>query len=117
MVAFVITTAMPTVSHAFMCDHDGASAMMDCDHGADKTTHSTKMPCCDKHAKNEDKKPCRDNGMCKCLNGMCGSGLTKIFNNHSDSQLRLTSSQSRFDFVDEHLDSALSERLKRPPKA
>ena len=108
-VAFVAATVLPVSSHA---------AMKDCSHGAQKMAGATKMPCCDQHAKNDDKNPCRDHGPCKCVSGTCNSGLTTLLNHDlHDSPLRLASRQSRFSHGDERSDSALPDRLTRPPRA
>ncbi len=109
MVAMVVTTIMPAASHASMHQHNTA-AMEDCHHAA--SDHAQKLSC--DHA---SKKPCCDKGMCKCPGGNCNGGLAKFFGNSNENLLRFASSQASFGFTQEHTDSALSERLKRPPRA
>lgn len=113
MVVLAVTTAMPAMSHASMkhehheqvAAHDDA----DCDHHHGQKTagashHSHDKPCCDK-------------GICKCVGGSCHNGLATIFGNSDVSTFSLTSSHSQFSFAEENIESALTERLQRPPKA
>lgn len=114
MLAMVVTTTMPAASHASMKHSENATSQTaaaqdahDCDHHGEKASH-------DKQSQNE--KPCCDKGVCKCVGGTCHS-LSKIFGNSSNVLLASTVSKSEFSFANEFVDSALPERLKRPPKA
>jgi hypothetical protein len=114
VLALVMTTSFPATSHAMM-PHDSAKV--------EKAEASSEHGDCHKHAKAEqsdktaqnDKESgkCCDKGMCKCIGSTCHSGLSKIFGNGSESLFRLTASKSSFGFTND----ALSNRLKRPPKA
>lgn len=102
------------MSHGMM-PHDSAKA--------EKAEASSDHGDCHKHAKAEqtqnDKESgkCCDKGMCKCIGGTCHNGLSKIFGNGSESLFRLTASESSFGYTNDVVESALSNRLKRPPKA
>jgi hypothetical protein len=115
LVAFVIT-AMPTASFAQAHHHEGATAQKaapsshNCHH-AEKT--AAKKSCCD-HA---GKKSCCDKGMCKCATGSCNSGLAKIFNNGNSALPPAIEAQGQFRLSEENIDSALPERIQRPPRA
>jgi hypothetical protein len=110
MVVLAMTTAMPTMSHAAMklehleqvSAHGGDG---DCDHHHDQKTSGV-----------TPEKPCCEKGLCKCIGGSCHNGLAKMFGNTDASLPSLTSSQSQFSFAKEHIESALTERLQRPPK-
>lgn len=118
IVALVLaTTVAPSVSHAM--PHDSAKTVKteaanghDCHgHGEAKTT-SGKTAQNDKDASGK----CCDKGMCKCVGGNCHS-LSKYFSNGSNSIVALSSSNSVFAFDNQFVDSAMPNRLKRPPKA
>ena len=118
VLALVMTTSFPATSHAMM-PHDSAKV--------EKAEASSDEGDCHKHAKAEqsDKKAqndkesgkCCDKGMCKCIGSSCHSGLSKIFGNGSESLFRLTASKSSFGYTNDVVESALANRLKRPPKA
>lgn len=82
---------------------------------------------CHKHAKAEqsgktaqndkDSGECCDKNICKCVGSVCHNGLSKIFNNGNGSLFGVASSRSGFTFTNDVVKSALSNRLKRPPKA
>ena len=117
MLTFVITTMMPPMAHASNHNHKIAgktqqvSVMHDCDHDHEKAG-------LDKTAKHDSgKKPCCDNGICKCPGGTCHNGLVKVFNNSEELKLGFASSVNHFGFVNQFIDSGYPERLKRPPKA
>ncbi len=89
-----------------------ASKGHDCHHhGEAKTAHS-------KTAQNDKdtSHKCCDKGMCKCIGGSCHGGIAKIGNGET-LLLAFSASQSQIAFTNEFTDSALPERLKRPPKA
>jgi hypothetical protein len=121
LIAFVLTTTMSATSHAM--PHDGTKEVQstkteaakdhDC-HGHDEAKADSQ-----KTAKN-DKDPsgkCCDKGMCKCLGGTCHNGLSQFLGNSGTPLLVLTASKSVFGFDNQFVDSALPNRLKRPPKA
>lgn len=118
ILALVVTTTMaPSISYAM--PHDGVKAAKteakahDCHgHGEAKTT-SGKTAQNDKDASGK----CCDKGMCKCIGGTCHNGLSQILGNSGNSLLVLSSSQSVFGFENQFVDSALPNRLKRPPRA
>ncbi|MDX2112790.1 MAG: hypothetical protein SFW63_03545 [Alphaproteobacteria bacterium] len=119
VLALVMTTSFPTMSHA-MTPHDAAKAEKaevsseygDC-HNHAKAEQSSKTAQNDKDASGE----CCDKGICKCVGGTCHNGLSKIFGNGSNSLVSLSSDSSAFAFDNQFVESALSNRLKRPPKA
>ena len=106
------------MSHA-MAPHDAAKV--------EKAEASSEHGDCHKHGKAEqssktaqndkDSGKCCDKGVCKCVGGTCHNGLSKIFGNGSNALFRLTSSTGTFTFTNDVVESALSNRLKRPPKA
>lgn len=118
VLALVMTTSFPSTSHAMM-PHDSAKI--------EKTKASSEHGDCHKHAKAEqsdktvqndkDSGKCCDKGVCKCVGGTCHNGLTKIFGNGSNSLASLSSDSSVFAFDNQFVESALSNRLKRPPKS
>lgn len=117
VLALVMTTSFPAASNAMM-PHDSAKA---------EQAKASDEGDCHKHAKAEqsgktaqnDKESgkCCDKGVCKCVGGTCHSGLTKIFGNGGNSLASLSSESSVFAFDNQFVESALSNRLKRPPKA
>ena len=118
VLALVMTTSFPIVSHAMM-PHDSAKVEKEA---------SSKHGDCHKHAKAEqsDKTAqngkdssdkCCDKGICKCVGGTCHNSLLKIFSNGANGLFRLTSNTHSFNFTNDVEESALSNRLKRPPKA
>lgn len=121
VLALVMATSFPTASHAMMT-HDSTKV--------EKTLASAEQGDCHKQAKVEqseqsnktaqnDKESgkCCDKGMCKCVGNTCHSGLSKIFNNGSGSLFHLASSKDSFGYTNDVVESALTNRLKRPPKA
>ena len=114
---FVATAIAPSVSHAMpnntlKAGQIQASAGGDC-HNHAKVEQSNKTAQNDKDASGE----CCDKGICKCLGGNCHNGLSKIFGNGSNALFRLTSNTGNFNFANDVVESALSNRLKRPPEA
>lgn len=110
VMAFIVSaTIAPNLSHAMPHatpkQETQASKAHDC--------HKEKL----EKDSNESHKKCCDKGMCKCIGGTCFNGLSKIFNNNVTDFSALTKSDHRFRLADENRDSALSERLKRPPRA
>jgi hypothetical protein len=120
ILAFVITTTMvPAMAHAM--PHDGAKAVKaesteaaehDCHGHGEAKADSQKTVHNDKDSTGK----CCDKGMCKCVGGNCHS-LSKYFGNSGTSLSAASSSSSVFGFKNQLVDSALPERLKRPPKA
>lgn len=118
VLALVVSTSFPAASHAMM-NHDAAKV--------EKTEASSEHGDCHKHAKAEqsdktaqndrDSGECCDKGMCKCIDSTCHNGLSKIFNNGSGSLFQRASSKGGFTFTNDVVEPALSNRLKRPPKA
>jgi len=60
---------------------------------------------------------CSDKGMCKCIGGTYHNGLSKVFGNSGNSLVVLTASKSISTFANDVVEPALSNLLKRPPKA
>lgn len=60
---------------------------------------------------------CCDKGMCKCVGGTCHNGLSQYLGNGSTSLATVSSSSAVFAFANQFVDSALSNRIKRPPRA
>ncbi len=93
----------------------------------EKTEASSEHGDCHKHADAEqsgktaqndkDSGKCCDKGICKCVGGTCHNGLSKIFGNSSNVIFSLTSRKDSFNFTNDVMESVLSSRLKRPPKA
>lgn len=118
VLALVMTTSFPAASNAMMMPHDSAKA---------EQAKASDEGDCHKHAKAEqsdktaqnDKESgkCCDKGVCKCVGSTCHNGLSKIFNNGNGSMFQLVSSADSFNFTNDVVESALSNRLKRPPKA
>lgn len=51
------------------------------------------------------------------MDGLCHNGLSKIFGNNGDALSAWSHPAIKIDYVDEHADSSLFSRLKRPPRA
>ncbi len=118
ILALVMTTGFPVASHAMVRLHD--SAMVEQARGADEGECHKKAQAeqSDKMAQNDkDSGKCCDKGMCKCIGSVCHSGLSKNLGNGSEFLFRLTASKSSFAFTRDVVKSALSNRLKRPPRA
>jgi hypothetical protein len=116
VVALVIATSFPDVSHAMM-SHDAAKANNaefiehgDCHHHA-KAAQSS-------HTAHNHKETghCCDKGVCKCIGGNCYSLLKFLGNGGGLVSTRLLGG-SVFAFADVFGDSMLSNCLRRPPKA
>jgi hypothetical protein len=114
VLVLVMTTSFPSMSHAMM-NHDAAkvekvevSEHGDC-HGHKEAKQTQKT------AQN-DKDKCCDKGMCKCVGGNC-HGMSKIFGNGNNSLAAVSTDSTVFAFDNQFVDSALPNRLKRPPKA
>jgi hypothetical protein len=118
----ITTTLAPAVSHAM--PHDNAKAAQtvkaeapvdhDC-HGHGKTeTKADSQPDTpkDKHASND----CCEKGVCKCAGGTCHN-LSKYFGSNTSSIAATSSDSLVFAFDNQFVDSVLSNRLKRPPRA
>jgi hypothetical protein len=108
VLALVMTTSFPTVSHAMMLQ-DSAKV--------EKTEATSEHGDCHEYAKVGQSGKCCDEGMCKCIGSACHNGLSKIFGNGSEPLFRLTANKSSFNFTNDVVESVLSSRLKRPPKA
>lgn len=118
MLAFVVTTTVPSLSHATMPQsatvaQDGQIAEgHDCHkHGAAKTS--------EKIVQNDKESPdkCCDKGVCKCIGGTCHNGISKIFGNSGTLLSVVAAGEAEFAFANESAESVLTERLKRPPRA
>lgn len=117
MLALVMTTSFaPSTSHAM--SHDGIKTEKtetakgkDCHHGEAKAG-SQEAAQNDKDSSGK----CCDKGMCKCVGGNCHS-LSKYLGGGNNSLVTLSSSISGFAFDNQLVDSALANRLKRPPRA
>jgi len=116
----ITTTVVPSVSHAM--PHDGAKAVQttkteaandhDCHGHGEAKADSQKTAQNDKDASGK----CCDKGMCKCVGNNCHS-LSKYLGNGNNSISAVSSSSAVFAFDNQFVDSALPNRLKRPPKA
>lgn len=114
----VATTMAPSMSHAM--PHDATKATKtqavkghDCHGHGESKADSQKTAHNDKEASGK----CCDKGMCKCVGGNCHNGLSKIFGNSGNSLAAVSSSSLVFAFDSQFVDSAMPNRLKRPPKA
>lgn len=123
ILALIVTTTMvPAASYAAPHNHSKATntAKMETPTDHDCHGHGEAKADSQKTAQN-DKAPsdgkCCDKGMCKCVGGTCHNGLSKILGNNSTSLAAVSSSASVFAFDNQFVDSALPNRLKRPPKA
>lgn len=121
MLALVITTSFaPSISHAM--PHDGAKAVQstqaEAAKGHDCHGHSKAKADSQKTAQNDKGTGghCCDKGMCKCVGGNCHS-LSKYLGNSGNSISVVSTSSLVFAFDSQFIDSALPNRLKRPPKA
>lgn len=109
---FVMVTTMPSYSQAMVGDHATKAEVLgygDCHKAvqADKSVH---------HEKDNSGKDCCDKGMCKCVGGSC-HGMSKIFGNGNNSLAAVSTDSTVFAFDNQFVESALANRLKRPPKA
>jgi hypothetical protein len=120
MMAFVVTTTMPTLSHA--------ATSMDAGQKIVKAEHVKKHKCCHEVAHKVDakkiasdnapcpmeKKSCCDKGSCKCLGNSCGSA--KVLGFQSLNFLPVMT-KGKFYASEDGMASSLQDRLKRPPRA
>jgi len=106
VLAFIGATSFPM----------GAFAMIA--HGAVKAEKSVdlKVSDCHKHAKANNLNNANNADMCECIGGNCHNFLAQIFGADSESIIRFTASKSSFRARNEVMESALAQRLKRPPK-
>lgn len=102
VLAFVLATSFPSLSHAANIEQAQASESVDCHKQANATQND------------KSSKKCCDKGVCK---HSCHSGLSKIFNNDNGSFFPIASNVDGFTFTNDMAESSLSTRLKRPPKA
>lgn len=116
VLALVMATSFPSMSHAMMPHNSAkvekaeASEHSDCHHHGEAKAASSK-------AVNKDSSGhCCDKGMCKCATGACHGGIA-MMGDSSTSSFQLNARKSQFGFSNQFVDSALPERLKRPPKA
>ncbi len=106
------------MSHAMM-PHDSAKV--------EKAEASSGHGDCHKHTKVEqsgkttqnDKKSddCCKEGVCKCIGGTCHNGISKTFSTNDNVLLSISSGQTSISSTNDVVESALANRLKRPPKA
>lgn len=104
------------MSHAMM-NHDSAKVekAKASEHGdCHKMKQSDSAQKTAQNDKDHDK--CCDKGVCKCVGGNC-HGMSKIFGNGSNSFAAISSDSLVFAFDNQFVESALANRLKRPPKA
>lgn len=118
ILALVITTSFaPSVAHAM--PHHGAKAVQteaadhDCHGHGEAKADSQKTAQNDKDASGK----CCDKGMCKCVGGNCHNTLSKYLGGNSNSISAVSSGSAVFAFDNQFVDSALPNRLKRPPRA
>lgn len=117
VLALVMTTSFPATSHAMVTHNSAKAEQVKASDEGDCHKHA-KAEQSEKTAQNDkDHGKCCDKGMCKCIGSTCHNGLSKIFNNGSGSLFQLASSKGGFTFTNDVVESALSNRLKRPPKA
>src|SRR5690349_17444155 len=96
VLALVITTTVPTMSHAMpdksakAAETQQAAKDHDC-HGHGAKTDENKTAQNDKDGSDK----CCDKGICKCVGGTCHS-LSKYFGNGGDIIVAFAYSQSRF---------------------
>ena len=110
--AFVMSTTMPSYSHAMVNDHASkavASEHADC-HGHGKTAAQKNEA---QHEK--DGTSCCKKGLCKCANGSCHAGV-KLLDNSTAALSTPLSHEASFDFAEQRLTSAFLEGIKRPPR-
>lgn len=118
VLALVMTTSFPAASNAMTMPHDSAKAEHAKASGEGDCHKHAKAEQSGKTAQNDkDSSKCCDKGVCKCVGSTCHNGLSKIFGNGSNSLASLSSDSSAFAFDNQFVESALSNRLKRPPKA
>ncbi len=120
ILALVVTTTMtPSVSRAMPHDDakvektQQASKDHDCHGHGEKKTASEKTAQNDKNSSGK----CCDGGVCKCVGGTCHNGLSQFLGNGSNSLATVSSSSAVFAFDNQFVDSAFSNRIKRPPRA
>ena len=77
--------------------------------------HKIKQTESTKNAQNLSEECC-DKGICKCIGSNC-HGMSKIFGNDSNSLAVVSTDSLVFAFDNQFVESALANRLKRPPKA
>lgn len=122
ILALVVTTSfVPSVSHAM--PHDDAKADQttkteaakdhDCHGHGEAKADANKTVQNDKDASGK----CCDGGVCKCVGGTCHNGLSQFLSNGSNSLAAVSSSSAVFAFDNQFVDSAFSNRIKRPPRA
>jgi hypothetical protein len=117
LAAFVTTTIMPAASHA-MPQSKAKTAQTQDAAGHDCHKHNTVKTASEKTALNDkvSSGTCCNKGVCKCVNGTCHGGLAAISGNRGNSLLIITAREGRFEFAHSLADSALPDRLKRPPR-
>lgn len=115
ILALLITTVLPAASHAMPQHKAEASKILVVGENHDCHGHGSKDTD-NKAAQNDASDKCCDKGMCKCVGGNCHS-LSKYFGNGANSLAAVSSSSNVFAFDNQFVDSALPNRLKRPPKA
>ena len=119
ILALVLTTSFaPSMSHAASHSHS-KNAQNEVIKGHDCHGHSEAKANSDKTAQNDNdgSGKCCDKGICKCVGGNCHNGLSKIFGNSNNLLSAVSSSSLVFAFDSQFTDSAMPNRLKRPPKA
>jgi hypothetical protein len=118
VLALVITTSFPSVSHAMMT-HESAKTEMskanehsDCDgHKEPKQSQKTVQ------IEKEKSGKCCDGGVCKCVGSTCHNTISKVLNNSELLTANSSSSITGFALTNDYIESSFSSRLKRPPKA
>jgi hypothetical protein len=112
ILALVLTTVIASsVSHAM--SHTPVSEKHDCHHAGDAVSDMSAH----KDKNNVSKNACSEKDPCQCIGGTCHGGFANILGNNGVSLFPNPSRASQFVFADEFFDSALSKRLKRPPRA
>lgn len=115
ILALLISTGLiPSVSYAM--SHDGvkaqASGHKDCHHHDVGTSTTDKT-----FQKDQDHSgKCCDKGLCKCIGSNC-HGISQMFSNSGNALATISSGSVVFVFENQFMDSALTNRFKRPPKA
>lgn len=120
MLVFAVATVIPATPHAEMVKDSthnvrasDTSDHGDCHHGDSAKTSSAKT---EQNNKNTGGKCC-EQGPCTCTLHACHGSVVSILGNNEIMLYGLYASKGSFVFADDNIDSALSERLKRPPKA
>ena len=121
ILALVMTTSFPAMSHAM--PHDSAEPVKaesteaakghDCHGHGEAKADSQKTAQNDKDSSGK----CCDGSVCKCVGGTCHNGLSQFLGNGSNSLATVSSSSAVFAFDNQFVDSAFSNRIKRPPRA